>query len=168
MPSSPYSASKAAAENFIFGYHKTFGLDYLIVRSCNNYGIRQYPEKLIPFFISRIFQGMDLPLYGNGQNVREWINVRDFASACVQLVKLGARNDVYNISSGDFKSNEQIALLLCEMLDYPIIKIAYVADRPGHDFRYAINSSKVRKFTSWAPEIEFTTGLIETIDWYRK
>lgn len=167
LPSSPYSASKAAAENFIFGYHKTFGMDYLIVRSCNNYGIRQYPEKLIPFFISRIYQGMDLPLYGNGQNVREWINVRDFATACLQLIRLQARNDVYNISSGDFKTNEQIALLLCEMMDYPKKNITYVADRLGHDFRYAIDSSKIRKFASWVPEVEFTAGLVETIGWYR-
>lgn len=167
LPSSTYSASKAAAENFIFGYHKTFGLNYLIVRSCNNYGIRQYPEKLIPFFINRIYQGMDLPLYGNGQNIREWINVRDFAAACLKLISLGTRNTIYNVSSGDFKTNEQIALLLCELMQYPTRNITFVADRPGHDFRYALDSSKVRNTISWVPEVEFITGLTETIDWYK-
>ena len=167
LPSSPYSASKAAAENFIFGHHKTFGLNYLIVRSCNNYGIRQYPEKLIPFFINRIYQGMDLPLYGNGQNIREWINVRDFAAACLKLISLGTRNTIYNVSSGDFKTNEQIALLLCELMQYPTRNIAFVADRPGHDFRYALDSSKIRDTISWVPEVEFITGLTETIDWYK-
>lgn len=167
LPSSPYSASKAAAENFVFGYHETFDLNYLIVRSCNNYGIRQYPEKLIPFFINRIYQGLNLPLYGNGQNIREWINVRDFARACLYLIELGVRNDVYNISTGELRTNEQIASLLCDLMNYPKERITFITDRLGHDFRYAMDSSKLRKTTSWAPEVDFVSGLVEAIDWYR-
>jgi dTDP-glucose 4,6-dehydratase len=148
-PSSPYSASKAAAEHFVFSYLHTFNLPVLMVRCSNNYGPRQFPEKLIPHFISRLLKNESVPVYGNGKNVREW--------------KIG---DIYNISSGIFRENLEVTLMLVNIMGKGTELINFVEDRKGHDFRYAIDSSKIRKELGWEPKVKLEEGLKDTVRWF--
>lgn len=166
-PASIYSASKAAAEHLVNAASHTFGLNFKIVRCSNNYGPRQYPEKLIPYFISRIFEGKNVPIYGSGKNIREWLHVSDCASGIISVLNSNKLNEVYNISSGQFFSNLEVAKMILSIFDLGEERISYVQDRKGHDFRYAINHQKISKDLGWNPKIVFPIGLQETVDWYR-
>jgi dTDP-glucose 4,6-dehydratase len=167
-PASPYSASKAAAEHFVNAAKHTFNLNTKIVRCSNNYGPRQYPEKLIPFFISKIKKGENVTLYGTGKNIREWIHVSDCAAGIILVLQSEKPNEIYNISSGQFYSNVQVAGLILSHFGLDDSKISYIEDRKGHDFRYAINSKKITDELGWVPKIDFNHGLINTIDWYSR
>jgi dTDP-glucose 4,6-dehydratase len=167
-PASPYSASKAAAEHFVNAAKHTFNLNTKIVRCSNNYGPRQYPEKLIPFFISKINKGENVTLYGTGKNIREWIHVSDCAAGIILVLKSEKPNEIYNISSGQFYSNVQVAGLILSHFGLDDSKISYIEDRKGHDFRYAINSKKITDELGWVPKIDFNHGLTDTIDWYSR
>lgn len=165
-PSSPYSASKAAAEHFVFSYLHTFDLPVLMVRCSNNYGPRQFPEKLIPYFISRLLNNESVPVYGDGKNVREWLHVSDCARAIALVLEKGKIGDIYNISSGIFRENLEVTRMLVNMLGKGPELITFVEDRMGHDFRYAIDSSKIRRELGWEPKVGLEEGLNETVKWF--
>lgn len=167
-PSSPYSASKASAEMLVMSYVSTFNLSALIVRCSNNYGPRQFPEKLIPTIISRLNSNKNVPIYGDGSNIREWIHVSDSARAIIEVALKGRQGEIYNISSSDFRSNLEVTKKIVAILGFPESKIEFVPDRPGHDFRYAIDSSKIRSELSWAPIIDFEEGINSTVNWYKQ
>ena len=166
-PSSPYSGSKAAAEMLVMSFFKTYKTKTLIVRCSNNYGPFQHPEKLIPSFISKAFNKKKLPLYGDGSNIREWIHVTDCVGAIVLVLKEGELGNIYNVSSGEFKSNLEITLEILKIMNKSKNLIEYVEDRVGHDYRYALSTLKIRSHLGWEPQINFSTGLESTIDWYR-
>ncbi len=166
-PSSPYSASKAAAEQFVFSFLHTFNLPIVMVRCSNNYGPRQYPEKLIPYFISKLMMGLPVPVYGTGRNIREWMHVSDCAEAILSVLKAGSTGEIYNISSGIFRENIEVAQLLVHLMGKDESLIEYVEDRKGHDFRYAIDSSKIRDELNWEPKIDLESGLKKTLTWYQ-
>jgi dTDP-glucose 4,6-dehydratase len=165
-PSSSYSASKASAEHFVQVFRETFKLPILIVRCSNNYGPRQYPEKLIPFFIKKLIANEPVPVYGNGKNIREWMHVSDCARGILQVLQRGILGEAYNISSGEFKENKEIAYALVDILGKDSKLVEFVSDRKGHDFRYAIDSSKIRDYLGWRPKINLETGLASTVEWY--
>ena len=165
-PSSPYSASKASAEMIMQSYIKTYSVEALGVRCSNNYGYFQHREKLIPAFIKKIYEGKKLPVYGNGENVREWIHVSDSVAGIIKVLEIGTVGEFYNISSGDFRSNIEVTQAIIGYFGKDSEFIEYVEDRPGHDFRYAINSSKIRKEMNWAPVVNFEEGLEHTIKWF--
>jgi dTDP-glucose 4,6-dehydratase len=165
-PSSPYSASKAAGDLLALSYYKTYGLPVIITRSSNNYGPFQYPEKLIPLFITNCIEGKTLPLYGDGRNVREWIHVLDNCRAIEFALEKGVPGEIYNISSGNKLSNYEIALAIVRIIKVPESFITPVPDRPGHDFRYAMNCTKIEEF-GFTSRIDLETGLEETIRWYQ-
>ena len=165
-PSSPYSASKAAAEHFVFSFLHTFNLPIQIVRCSNNYGPRQNPEKLIPHFISKLLNNEQVPVYGDGTNIREWLHVSDCARAISLVLNKGKTGEVYNISSGEFRKNLEVTRMLVEMMGKPQELIKFVEDRKGHDFRYAIDSSKIRSELGWEPLVSLETGLRGTVEWF--
>jgi dTDP-glucose 4,6-dehydratase len=165
-PSSPYSASKASAEMLVMSYLSTYKISASIVRCSNNYGPRQFPEKLIPTIIFRLVSNRDVPIYGNGSNIREWIHVSDSARAIIEVALNGRTGEIYNVSSSDFRSNLEVTRQILAIFEYPESRIQFVPDRPGHDFRYAIDSSKVRRELSWAPAVEFEEGVGATVNWY--
>ncbi len=165
-PSSPYSASKASAEMLLQAYVTTYSVEALGVRCSNNYGYYQNREKLIPAFIERMVRGEKLPVYGTGKNVREWIHVSDSVAGIIKVLKAGKVGDFYNISSSDFQENIEVTRKIIEFFNGDESCIEYVEDRLGHDFRYAIDSSKIRVELDWAPLISFEQGLAETIQWY--
>ncbi|MDP2983659.1 MAG: GDP-mannose 4,6-dehydratase, partial [Candidatus Latescibacter sp.] len=166
-PSSPYSASKAAGDLLALSYHKTFGTPVIITRSSNNYGPFQYPEKLIPLFITNCFEGRTLPLYGDGTNVREWIHVLDNCRAIELVLEKGVPGEVYNISSGKELSNSEIARVIVRTIKVQESFITPVTDRLGHDFRYAMDCAKIAGL-GFSPRIDLEKGLEETIRWYRE
>ena len=165
-PSSAYSASKASAEHLVNAANRTFGLNVGIVRCSNNFGPRQYPEKLIPLFINKLIKEERVPLYGSGNNIREWIYVDDCAEAITKVAFQGTPNQKYNVSSGYFFSNLEIAKLLLRKFNKNDDYILFTEDRKGHDFRYAIDSSKIRKELEWFPRTSFEAGLESTVNWY--
>jgi dTDP-glucose 4,6-dehydratase len=165
-PSSPYSASKAGADLLALAYHHTFGMDVLVTRCSNNYGPYQFPEKLIPLMIMNALEGKSLPVYGDGMNVREWLHVEDHCAALALLLERGRGGEVYNIGSNDERGNIQVVRRILEVLGKPESLIRFVADRPGHDRRYAIDSSKLRGELGWQPRHDFEAGLAATISWY--
>jgi dTDP-glucose 4,6-dehydratase len=167
-PASAYSASKAAAEHFINAAKHTFKLNIKIVRCSNNYGPRQYPEKLIPFFLSKVKQGENVTLYGTGKNIREWLHVSDCAAGIILVLQSQKPNEIYNISSGQFYSNVEVAGLILNHFGLDERRISYVEDRKGHDFRYAISSKKITDELGWVPKIDFEQGLTDTINWYSR
>ncbi len=164
-PSSPYAASKAGADMAVLSYVHSHGFPALIVRGANNYGPRQYPEKIIPFFIARALDGKTLPLYGDGQNEREWIHVTDFCRGIITALERGANGEIYNIGADDHICNLDLAQQILNELRAPETKIEFVADRPGHDKRYAIDTTKIRNL-GFAPQVQFDTGFAETVRWY--
>ena len=166
-PASAYSASKAAAEHFVNAARHTFNLNTKIVRCSNNYGPRQYPEKLIPFFVGRLIEGKNVPIYGTGENIREWLHVSDCASAIISVLESEKINEIYNISSGQFHTNLEVTKMILANFGFGEERIDYIEDRKGHDFRYAINHQKITEDLGWNPQIDFLTGLTETIEWYR-
>ena len=172
-PSSPYSASKASSDHIVFSYYKTFKLPLIITNCSNNYGPKQHPEKLIPKLIYNIINNLNLPIYGDGKNSREWIHVKDHCNALYKIFKRGKIGEFYNIGSGLNLNNLKIAKTLIMIAGKHIrlgnkVKIKYVKDRPGHDFRYALNSNKIKKELNWYPIIKFYTGLETTFLWYFK
>jgi dTDP-glucose 4,6-dehydratase len=167
-PSSPYSASKAAAEHFVFSFMHTFKLPILMVRCSNNYGPRQFPEKLIPHFISKLLKNEPVPVYGDGKNVREWLHVSDCARGIASVLFDGEIGEIYNISSGIFRENLEVTKMLVKMMGKESNLIEFVADRKGHDFRYAIDSSKIRTDLGWKPQVDLEEGLEETIEWFTR
>ena len=171
-PSSPYSASKASADHLVKSYIRTYNLKAVISNCCNNYGPYHFPEKIIPKMISNIFNNKELPVYAKGQNSREWIHVLDHCEALFTLYLKGKNGESYNVGSGvNFKNIDLVKKLLkiCKSMDIKIgkkTKIKFVEDRPGHDFRYALNNKKIFNKLKWKPKINFDTGLKETINWY--
>jgi len=165
-PSSPYSASKAAGDVFVLAYARTYGLEAMITRCTNNYGPYQFPEKLIPKTIIRAKEGLKIPIYGTGENVRDWIYVTDHCRAVEQVLNRGRRGEIYNISAGEERTNLFIAKFILEMLGKSEDQIEFVEDRPGHDARYSLDSSRIREELGWRPERSFEEGLQTTVEWY--
>ena len=166
-PSSPYSATKAGADLLVFGYVHTYGLEAVIVRGSNNYGPYQYPEKLIPLMVLNALHGDRLPVYGDGQQVRNWIHATDFARAIGHVLEHGAAGEVYNAGGPDECPNLEVVQRIIEYTGASSELIEYVADRPGHDRRYSLSSEKVRAL-GWEPRVRFTDGLRDTVAWYRE
>ncbi len=182
-PNSPYAATKAGADHLVRAYHETYGMATLITNCSNNYGPYQFPEKLIPLMILNAADGRDLPIYGDGGNIRDWLHVDDHCEGIVTVLRKGRPGEKYNIGGGNERTNLQIVTRVCEALErrlparsnavltargltsYADLK-TLVPDRPGHDRRYAIDASKVRRELGWAPRHTFEAGLDETVDWY--
>lgn len=165
-PNSPYSASKASADMLVRTYHETFCLPVLNTRCSNNYGPYQYPEKLIPFFISKLLRGEKVPVYGDGLNVRDWLYVYDHCSAIDTVLHKGKIGEVYNIGGHNEKTNLEITHLILNAMGKDETSIEYVKDRPGHDKRYAISNDKIQSQLGWKPSVTFEEGIKLTIDWY--
>lgn len=174
QPNSPYSASKAAADLLARAYFVTFGVPVVITRSSNNYGPYQFPEKLIPLMIKNALEGKSLPVYGKGENIRDWIFVEDNCCALDLALQKGRAGEVYNIGGGWEKKNIEVVELICDILAEELGKsveefkkhITFVKDRPGHDLRYALDSSKIKEELGWQPKISFEDGLRRTAEWY--
>ncbi|MBX2812201.1 MAG: dTDP-glucose 4,6-dehydratase [Myxococcales bacterium] len=165
-PSSPYSASKAGSDLLALAYHHTYGLDVVVTRCSNNYGPLQFPEKLIPLMIINALAGEALPVYGDGMQVRDWIHVWDHNDAVQRVLEKGRAGEVYNIGCQNEQPNINIVKRILSHLEKPESLIRYVTDRPGHDRRYAIDYTKIRKELGWNPQQTFEEGLSSTIDWY--
>jgi dTDP-glucose 4,6-dehydratase len=165
-PNSPYSASKASADMLALAYQHTFDLPVVITRCSNNYGPYQFPEKLIPLMIANALDNRPLPVYGDGMNVRDWLHVKDHCSAIDEVLHHGKIGEVYNIGGNNEKPNIEIVKLILKNLKKPESLITYVKDRPGHDRRYAIDSSKIQRQLGWKPSYTFEQGIVETIKWY--
>jgi len=166
-PNSPYSASKAAADLLLLSYVHTFGIDALITRCSNNYGPYQFPEKLIPLFISNLMRNEPVPVYGDGMQIRDWIHVRDHCAGIDAAWRKGKSGEVYNFGGRCEKPNLELTHLLLELLGKPRTLIKHVQDRLGHDRRYAIDCSKAERDLGWRPQVSFDRGLRETIEWYK-
>ncbi len=165
-PNSPYSASKASADMLALAYHHTFGFPVVITRCSNNYGPYQFPEKLIPLMIANALADKPLPVYGDGMNVRDWLHVSDHCRAIDRVLHDGTIGEVYNIGGNNEKPNLEIIRLILRHLNKPESLITFVKDRPGHDRRYAIDATHIRKTLGWTPSYTFERGIAETIDWY--
>lgn len=166
LPNSPYSASKAAGDLLVRAYHKTYGLDTVITRSSNNYGPHQHTEKLIPRFMTALMRGEKVPLYGNGLNMRDWIYVGDHIEGIDRAFHKGKSGEIYNLGGNNELRNVEITNLLLAMSGSGKEMIEHVADRPGHDFRYAIDSNKAKMELNWKPAMDFTQGMQATWDYY--
>ncbi len=164
--SSPYSASKASADLLVQAYHRTFGLPVTISRCSNNYGPYHFPEKLIPLMIANALNDKSLPVYGEGLNVRDWLYVEDHCKAIDLIIHKGKVGEVYNIGGHNEKANIDIVKIILKHLDKPESLITYVADRKGHDMRYAIDPTKIHNDLNWLPETMFDDGIVKTINWY--
>ena len=170
-PSSPYAASKAASDHLVYSYIRTYKIPAVISNCSNNYGPKQHPEKLIPKLIYNIFNNKELPIYGKGENSREWLHVKDHCMALFKVFEKGKIGEFYNIGSNKNLNNIQITKALIKIAKNFItighnVKIKYITDRPGHDQRYALNSNKIKKKLKWKPQIKFDNGLKETFLWY--
>ncbi|VAX25975.1 dTDP-glucose 4,6-dehydratase [hydrothermal vent metagenome] len=166
-PSSPYSASKASADLLALSYHATYALPVIVTRCSNNYGPYQFPEKMIPLFVNNLMNDKPVPIYGKGENVRDWIHVHDHNRAVDDVLEKGRPGAVYNIGGGCEKQNIEIADMLLGILDKPARLKIFVPDRPGHDMRYAIDYTKIKTELGWEPKIDIETGLAETVKWYK-
>lgn len=167
-PSSPYAASKASADMLCLAYQRTYGLNIILTRCTNNFGPFQFPEKLIPKTIIRAHQNLKIPVYGSGKNVRDWIYVTDHCTAIDTILKNGKTGEIYNISSGNEIENIKVVEKILQLMQKPRELIEFVEDRPGHDIRYSLNSTKIRKELNWKPNHEFIDALKKTVDWYLK
>ncbi len=174
-PNSPYAASKAASDHLVRAWHHTYGLPVLTTNCSNNYGPYHFPEKLIPLVILNALAGKPLPIYGDGQQVRDWLYVRDHATAIIKVLAQGQPGETYNIGGHNEKTNLEVVQTICAYLDEQrprsdgrsyAEQMTFVKDRPGHDRRYAIDASKIGDLLGWQPEETFTTGLKKTVDWY--
>lgn len=166
MPNSPYSASKASADMMVRAYHETFGMPINITRCSNNYGQYQFPEKLIPLMINNCLKEKELPVYGDGMQIRDWLHVSDHCSAIDTVLHKGISGDVYNIGGNNEKANIEIVKLIIKIIGKQETLIKYVKDRPGHDRRYAIDNAKITTQLGWKPNYTFEKGMKETIEWY--
>lgn len=164
-PSSPYSASKAAADHLVMSYHKTYDLNINIVRAANNYGPNQYKEKLIPLMLHQISNNKPLPIYGNGLNKRDWLYVEDFCRAIFIILECGKTGEIYNVSAHEEIDNLTLVKKLCHLCSYDERMIEFVEDRLGHDYRYAMETSKIESL-GWKPKTNLEEGLIKTVKWY--
>jgi dTDP-glucose 4,6-dehydratase len=172
-PNSPYSASKASADHFVRAWHATFGIPVITTNCSNNYGPYQFPEKLIPLMIDKCLAGKPLPVYGRGENVRDWLYVEDHVDALLTVLRRGRIGDVYNVGGGAELQNLDVVHAVCRVVDELAATkrdsrslIAFVADRPGHDFRYAIDSTKITTELGWQPRYSFEEGIRATVTWY--
>lgn len=165
-PNSPYSASKTSADLFVRAYHETFGMPVNITRCSNNYGPYQFPEKLIPLMINNCLKGQQLPVYGDGMQIRDWLHVKDHCTGIDTVLHKGRIGEVYNIGGNNEKANIEIVKLIIENLGKTEDMIKYVQDRPGHDRRYAIDNTKITTELGWSPSYTFEQGIKETIEWY--
>jgi dTDP-glucose 4,6-dehydratase len=165
-PSSPYSASKAAADLFALAYHRTYGLNIVIARCTNNYGPYQFPEKLIPKTIIRASLGFSVPVYGKGSNIRDWIYVLDFCEALDLLLNRGKSGEIYNVSASNELTNITIVKMILNLMGKSENTLTFVEDRPGHDIRYSLDSSKLRNELDWSPKHSFQQALKTTVNWY--
>ena len=174
-PNSPYSASKAASDHLVRAWHHTFELPTLISNCTNNYGPRQHQEKLIPLIITNALENKNLPIYGDGKNIRDWLYVEDHCEAIIKILEDGKPGETYNIGGNCEKNNLEVVSEICKILDSIKPKedgssykeqIEFVKDRPGHDFRYSLNTSKIKKDFNWKPKESFSSGLEKTVQWY--
>lgn len=175
-PRSPYSASKAASDHLVSAYHHTYGLPTLITNCSNNYGPYHFPEKLVPLIISNALNGRELPVYGDGRNVRDWLYVVDHCAAILAVLENGRVGETYNVGGNSEKPNIEVVETICDLLDARVGLLAegrprrtlirFVKDRPGHDRRYAIDATKLREELGWRPTVDFSEGIRRTIDWY--
>ena len=172
-PNSPYSASKAASDHLVRAFHETYKLPILITNCSNNYGPRQFPEKLIPLMILNALDGNALPVYGTGSNIRDWLHVEDHCSAIALVLEKGLVGESYNIGGHSERTNLEVVKTICAILQDEVPsptryadQITFVEDRPGHDFRYAIDCSKIERELGWKPAHSFDTGLADTVRWY--
>lgn len=165
-PSNPYAATKAAADHLVASYHRTYGINCITTRCTNNFGPNQFPEKLIPKTIIRTIKNLKVPLYGDGTQIRSWIHVYDHVHAIESLITKGKSGQVYNITAYEEITNKTIAEKILDILGKPYSMIEYVGDRPGHDKRYSIDSSKIEKEIGWKPKYKFDEALKQTVEWY--
>ncbi|PED65897.1 dTDP-glucose 4,6-dehydratase [Priestia megaterium] len=165
-PNSPYSASKAGADMLVSAYHETFGMNVNITRCSNNYGPYHFPEKLIPLMVTNALEGKELPIYGDGKNVRDWLHVKDHCTAIDLVIHKGEPGEIYNVGGHNERTNNEIVHLIVEKLNAPKELIKFVEDRLGHDRRYAIDPTKLTTELGWKPKYTFDTGIVETIQWY--
>lgn len=174
-PNSPYSASKASSDHFVRAFHETFGLPTLISNCSNNYGPRQFPEKLIPLMVLNAIEGKPLPIYGNGKNIRDWLHVFDHCDAISLILEKSKPGECYNVGGNSEKNNLEVVAAIINVLDQEVPRpdgksyseqIHFVKDRPGHDLRYAINADKIKKDLGWTPKFNFDQGIRETVLWY--
>ena len=172
-PKSPYSASKASSDHLVRAWHSTYGLPVLMTNSSNNYGPYQFPEKLIPLIITNAILGHPLPIYGDGQNIRDWLHVEDHASALLAVLERGRPGERYNVGARSERTNLEVVTAVCDYLDQRVRRershreaIEFVTDRPGHDFRYAIDPETIEREIGWQPQYSFAAGLERTIEWY--
>jgi dTDP-glucose 4,6-dehydratase len=167
LPNSPYAASKASGELMVRSYHVTYGMDTVVTRGSNTYGVYHYPEKLIPLFITEAMDDRPLPVYGDGMQIRDWLYVDDHARGVDVVLHHGTAGEAYNIAGEDLRHNIDVVRLLLQLLEKPETLIKYVPDRPGHDRRYAMNADKARAL-GWARQVTFEEGLKQTVAWYRE
>ncbi|QQS61397.1 MAG: dTDP-glucose 4,6-dehydratase [Candidatus Moraniibacteriota bacterium] len=167
-PRSPYSASKAGSDHFVRAYFETYGLPVTLSNCSNNYGPFHYPEKLIPLAITNVLNGKKIPLYGEGNQIRDWLYVKDHCRAINVIIRKGLIGETYCIGGGNQPTNKEIILLLLNILGFDEEMIEYVSDRPGHDFRYDMNYEKIKKDLQWEPSISLEEGLRETVRWYKE
>ncbi|WP_303720242.1 dTDP-glucose 4,6-dehydratase [Malonomonas rubra] len=175
-PRSPYSASKASSDHLVSAYYHTYGLPTLMTNCSNNYGPYHFPEKLIPLIINNALNGKDLPVYGDGKNVRDWLYVKDHCAAILAVLQKGEVGQTYNVGGNNEKQNIEIVQSICDILDQKVgllpsgesrrSLIKFVTDRPGHDRRYAIDASKIKNQLGWEPSVTFEEGILMTVDWY--
>jgi len=165
-PNSPYSASKAGSDLLVRAYYETYGFPGVITRCSNNYGPRQFPEKLIPLIITRALRNEPIPIYGDGLNIRDWLYVEDHCSAIERVIEDGVPGEVYNIGGQNERTNLEVVKSILKLLNKSEDLIHFVSDRPGHDRRYAIDSTKIRRELGWVPSDSFESGLKKTLDWY--
>jgi len=167
QPNSPYSASKASADLLVRSYYATHAMDVVITRCSNNYGTHHFPEKLIPLFITNLIEEKKVPLYGSGENIRDWLHVDDHCRGIYAVLMKGLAGEIYNIGGGRELTNNLITKLILEAMGSDESSIEYVKDRKGHDFRYSVDWTKIHRELGYKPQIKFEDGLQETIQWYR-
>jgi dTDP-glucose 4,6-dehydratase len=167
-PNSPYSASKAAGDLLARSFNRTFGTDVVVTRCSNNYGPSQFPEKVIPLFITNLLQGLNVPLYGNGKNIRDWLHVTDHCRAIELALTKGKSGEIYNVGGGRELTNIELTDTILGELGFNREKVQYVDDRKGHDLRYSVDWEKARGELGYEPQVKFETGIAETVTWYRE
>jgi dTDP-glucose 4,6-dehydratase len=167
QPNSPYSASKASGELLARSYNRTHDMDVVVTRCSNNYGTHHFPEKLIPLFITNLIEGKKVPVYGNGENVRDWLHVDDHCRGIYAVLMDGRAGEIYNIGGGRELTNNEITRLILEAMDANESSIEYVEDRKGHDLRYSVDWTKINRELGYEPQVKFEDGLRKTIQWYR-
>ena len=167
LPNSPYSASKASADLLVRSYHRTFGLDARITRCSNNYGPHQFPEKVIPLFVTNLIDDKKVPLYGKGMNVRDWLHVDDHCRGIHAVLMKGRPGEIYNIGGGQELTNRELTSIILEKMGRDEASIEYVQDRLGHDLRYSVDIKKISSKLGYEPKVRFEDGIAETIEWYK-